>query len=310
MKYQSLTLAFAMLRAPIGIAGTLDDKIWNHGAANCASNRDPAIEVFAFNPTTYLLRQNKCVDFEAPFIYVLFGDRTVFVQDTGATEDPAKLPLYDAIQKLVDAQQGASGEQLQLLVTHSHSHGDHTAGDAQFRGRPRVTLVEPTAQAVREYFGFTAWPQGKATIDLGARQLVVMPIPGHQEESLAVYDSQTGWLLTGDTVYPGRLYVKDWDAYRASIRRLVEFSRTQPISAVVGTHIEMSKTPGRDFPMGSTFQPNEAPLPLTVADLVRLDQELQKAGSKPRKIILPKFIVTPISVLQRAVSAISRWFDG
>jgi hydroxyacylglutathione hydrolase len=308
MKYRWMIALVAVLCARGGGAGALDDKVWRHGAENCASNRDPAIEVFEFDPTTYILRQNKCVDYEAPFIYVLFGERTVFVQDTGATADPARLPLYDTIQQLITARQGTAGGQLEVLVTHSHSHGDHTAGDAQFRGRPRVTLVEPTEQAVRKYFGFTAWPQGTANIDLGGRQLTVMPIPGHQSESIAVYDSQTGWLLTGDTVYPGRLYVKEWQPFRASIHRLAQFSRTHPVSAVLGTHIEMSRTPGKDFPMGSTFQPNEAPLPLTVADLQLLDQQLQQAGDKARKITLPKLIVSPISMLQRAISAISGWF--
>jgi hypothetical protein len=85
------------------------------------------------------------------------------------------------------------------------------------------------------------------------------------------------------------------------------------VSAVLGTHIEMSKTPGMDFPMGSrsTFQPNEAPLPLTEAELLELDQELQKAGDDPRKIVLPKCIVTPFSadavdnhwLVQRALSS-------
>jgi hydroxyacylglutathione hydrolase len=255
-----------------------------------------------------VLRQNKCVDYEAPFIYVLFGSRSVFVQDTGATEDPAKLPVYETIQKLIAARQATTGGELQVLVTHSHSHGDHTAGDAQFRGRPRVTLVEPTQQAVRKYFNFSNWPQGRATVELGGRQLIVMPIPGHHDESIAVYDKQTGWLLTGDTVYPGRLYVKDWEPFRASIRRLLEFTRTNPVSAVLGTHIEMSRTAGKDFPMGSTFQPNEAPLPLTVEDLALLDKELQRAGDEPRKIVLPKFVVSPIGMLQRVISTISGWF--
>jgi len=297
----------ATLLAPASFAGVLEQKVWNRGAADCTQNRDPPLEVFEFDASTYILRQNKCVNYEAPFIYVLFGERTVFVQDTGATLDPEKLPIYAAIRRLVELHQPASGEELRVLVTHSHSHGDHRAGDAQFRGQPQVTLVEPTAQGVRSYFGFDRWPSGTARIDLGGRELTVLPIPGHQDESIAVYDSRTGWLLTGDTVYPGRLYVADWDAYRASVHRLAEFTRTHSVSAVLGTHIEMSKTAGKDYPMGSTFQPEEAPLPLTVQELVALDVQLQKAGASARRITLPKFIVTPISWFQRTVAATLRW---
>ncbi len=221
-----VALAVATLPAPAGLAAELSDKVWNRGAADCSSNQDPAIEVFQLDPDTYVLRQNKCVHFEAPFIYVLFGDHTVFVQDTGATADAAQFPLYDTVQNLIAQRTRRPGaEPLRLLVTHSHSHGDHTAGDPQFKGKPGVTLVEPDADAVREHFNFAKWPAGSATIDLGARQLVVLPAPGHQDESIAVYDAKTGWLLTGDTVYPGMLYIRDWNTYRSSIHRLVDLRK-------------------------------------------------------------------------------------
>ena len=180
------------------------------------------------------MRQNKCLHFEAPFIYVLFGEQRVFVLDTGATADPENFPLYEVIHGLIEQRgDSQSAKGLPLLVTHSHSHSDHTAADAQFRGKPGVTLIEPDAESVRKYFGFSNWPEQATTIDLGARSLVIIPVPGHQDESVAVYDAQTGWLLTGDTLYPGKLYVRDWQAYRASIHRLAEFSRTHQISPVL-----------------------------------------------------------------------------
>src|SRR5688572_20900585 len=162
-----VALAVAMLPAHAG-AADLSEKVWNRGAADCSSNRDPAIEVFQFDADTYVLRQNKCVHFEAPFIYILFGEHTVFVQDTGATDDPAQFPLYDVVQDLVARRDRPSGAApLRLLVTHSHSHGDHTAGDPQFKGKPGVTLIEPTAEVVRKHFKLANWPDGWATIELG-----------------------------------------------------------------------------------------------------------------------------------------------
>ena len=74
-----LLIAFAMCAsAQVGASGVFAEKSWNHGSADCATNQDPAIEVFEFDSDTYILRQNKCVNFEAPFIYVLFGKHTVF----------------------------------------------------------------------------------------------------------------------------------------------------------------------------------------------------------------------------------------
>ncbi len=301
---KSWLIVVAVLAVPAYAAPPdLGGKVWIHGSEDCRTNHDPPIEVFAFDATTYVLRQNKCIHFEAPFIYVLIGAHTVFVQDTGATAEADRFPLYSVILGLVAQRQGTTANELRVLITHSHSHGDHTAADAQFRGQPRVTLVEPTAEAVREHFGFAQWPEGRVTIDLGGRTLVVVPTPGHQDESLAVYDETTGWLLTGDTLYPGRLYVNDWAEYKASIRRLVDFSRSHRISAIMGTHIEMSAT-GELFPRGSTFQPNEAPLALSVDDLLQLHERLDESGDKPREVKMDKFVVTPVGTVQRILGRI------
>jgi glyoxylase-like metal-dependent hydrolase (beta-lactamase superfamily II) len=272
-------------------ADALTDKRWIHGSKNCAQNRDPPIDVFKFDANTYLLRQNKCVHFEAPFIYVLFGEHTVFIQDTGATEDAATFPLYDTIQNLIK-RRGMRG--MKILVTHSHSHGDHKAADAQFRGKPGVTMVEPTSAGVRKHFKFDDWPNGEAIVDLGGRQLLVQPAPGHQDEALIVYDARTRWLLTGDSVYPGRLYVRDWNAFRASVSKMVQFAKSYRVSAVMGTHIELSSK-GEQYPAGATYQPNEASLPMTTQDLVMLDQLLKQAGEQPKEIATQRFVVSPVS---------------
>lgn len=172
MKEQLLAVALCLLAFHADAAGDVAEKVWNHGSKDCTGQDDPAIEVFEFDSATYILRQNKCVHFEAPFIYVFFGKHTVFVQDTGATADPSQFPLYDTVQSLV-AQRNSP--ELKILVTHSHSHNDHTAADSQFRGKPGVTLIEPNGKAVRDYFRFTDWPQGLSVVDLGERIIEVVP---------------------------------------------------------------------------------------------------------------------------------------
>ena len=278
-----LALSFA---AP-GLAADIAAHRWNPGAADCRATPQPAIEVYRHDPVTYVLRQGKCAHFEAPFIYVLFGEAAVFVQDTGATADAV---VFEAVDELVRERSQASGRKLEVVVTHSHSHADHTAGDAAFRGRPGITVVEPTSDAVRKHFGLVDWPRGTATIDLGGRSLVVIPTPGHQDESIAVHDSHTGWLLTGDTLYPGRIVVQDWPAYRASVARLSEYARMHRVTAVLGTHIEIS---------GS--------LALTLEDLVDLDRRLGEAGESPTEIATSRYVVSPMSAMQRFMSRIGKW---
>lgn len=304
-KWLTVFVAFA---APLqaSLSSDLADNVWIHGSEDCEKNRDPALEVFRFDADTYILRQNKCVDFEAPFIYVLFGQKTVFVLDTGATEDAAEFPLYETVRNLI-AEHKQPG--IRILVAHSHSHGDHRAADPQFRGKPGVTLVEPNAEAVRKYFGFSAWPNGLATVDLGSRILEVLPAPGHQDESIAVYDARTGWLLTGDNLYPGRLYVRNWNEFRLSMARLAKFAKGRRISAVLGAHIELSKS-GTQFDAGSTFQPNEASLVLAPEDLSRLDQVLRDAGDEPEEIVTPRFVVAPVGTFWRVLGDIVGWFSS
>jgi glyoxylase-like metal-dependent hydrolase (beta-lactamase superfamily II) len=170
-----------------------------------------------------------------------------------------------------------------------------------------VTLIEPDAESVQQYFDFNNWPNGTARIDLGGRELTVIPIPGHQAESIAVYDPQTRWLLTGDTFYPGRLYIRDWDIYKSSIQRLVEFSARNTISAILGTHIEMSKQAGKDYPMGSSYHPDEAALTLSVDDLSLLNTTLNDLGSKPQQKVLSKFIISPMGALQKYIGGFLGW---
>lgn len=306
MKRWLIVLAVFVAPVPVSASNGLADKVWNHGSRDCAENRDPALEVYRFDADTYILRQNKCLNFEAPFIYVLFGQHTVFVLDTGATADPNHFPLYETVRSLIE--QG-NQKKIRILAAHSHSHGDHRAADPQFQGKPGVTLVEPNAKAVRNYFGFSTWPNGTANVNLGGRILEVVPAPGHQDEGIAVYDPRTGWLLTGDNLYPGRLYVRNWNEFRSSIARLVKFSKARRISAVLGAHIEMSSS-GELFEAGSTFQPNEAKLALTSQDLSRLDQVLRDAGNEPKEIVTAKFVVVPIGAFWRMLGDVVGWFRG
>ncbi len=290
-------------------ASTLQQKQWIHGSTDCQSNTDPAIEVFRYDPSSYILRQNKCTNFEAPFIYVLFGGEKVLVLDTGATESAMDFPLYKTVQSLIDKkEQSKQGKQTpkQLLVIHSHNHSDHYTGDIQFEGKPNVTVIKPNSAAMKQFFAFNQWPNGEAYIELGDRKLTIMPTPGHQEEAISIYDPQTKWLLTGDTFYPGYIYVKNWQDYKNSIARLVEFSNTHEVSAVLGAHIEMTDKAGEYYPIGTIYQPNEAPLTLHPQDLTALNSALKKSD-KPQEIIFNPLIVAPMSTFQKILNNVATW---
>jgi hypothetical protein len=50
------------------------------------------------------------------------------------------------------------------------------------------------------------------------------------------------------------------------MKRLIEFADTHPVTHVVGCHVEISRT-GQDYAYGVTWQPDEAPMQLTIAEL-------------------------------------------
>jgi glyoxylase-like metal-dependent hydrolase (beta-lactamase superfamily II) len=271
----------------------LNKTTWIHGTKDCKDNNDPAIQVVRFTDNTWILRQNKCVNYEAAFLFLFTGNKKALLMDTGATEDDAQFPLYKTIRNLLDTWERKNNRELELIVAHTHAHSDHTAGDIQFKGKPNTTVVGLSAEDVQSFFKINQWPTDNVTIDLGDRVITIIPIPGHEKSSIAVYDQQSQILLSGDSFYPGRLYIRDWVNYKASIQRLTNFTQTHKISYILGNHIEMTNEPGKDYPTGTTFQPDEHALPLTVNDLLLLNQSLKTIGDNPVYKIYDSFIIVP-----------------
>jgi glyoxylase-like metal-dependent hydrolase (beta-lactamase superfamily II) len=260
---------------------------WIHGSQNCeAATRDSTYQQWQqiqYQENTFIFRQNKCSHYEGPFVYLFVGSNKGLLIDSGATVAGGQ-SLLESVRKITD---------LPLLVAHTHGHSDHRLGDGAFQNHEKITVVEIGANAVQKYFGFENWPNDPATIELGGRQIQLLPIPGHSDDDLAFYDQLSQIVVTGDTLYPGRLYVRDWSEYRNSILRLGEWVQQKPVSFVLGTHIEMSNTPNEDYPVGTTFQPDEHQLPLGVRDIYVLRESLEKSES-PEKIPLGSYIVWPI----------------
>lgn len=273
----------------IPVAGSLDVR-WIHGSASAKHNTDPDIQVHAYNEHTLILRQNKAVHYEAPFMFLLFGNARAVLIDTGATESAEWFPLRRVVDELMDLR-SAGRPDYGLLVLHTHGHGDHVAGDAQFTGRPGTTVIDAGLDSVREYFGFGDAPDRVAGVDLGGRVLECLFTPGHHRAAVTFYDPYTGLLLTGDTVYPGRLYVEDWPAFRRTIDRLIGFAATRPVTHVLGCHIEMAGRPSVDYPVRTTYQPDEPPLQMTVGRLRAIREAIDEIGDRPGRHVFPDFVI-------------------
>ena len=272
-----------------GVRGGVLPRSWRPSGPHCPAK--PEFQVQEYNQDLYILRESGCSDFEKPFLYLLFGREKALLLDTGA----GKTDVDQVVKHIIDRWSRRNNRKsIPLVVAHTHAHPDHIAGDAQMRALANTTVVAPNVGAVKAFFGFRKWPEETVTYDPGDRVLDVIPIPGHEASSIAIYDRQTGILFTGDTLYPGRLYVDDAPAFVRSVQRLVDFTKGKVVTQVLGNHIEQTRTPYMDYPIGTVFQPDEHQLELGRAHLLELNAALSEMKGKIRRMAMREFTIWPI----------------
>ena len=105
------------------------------------------------------------------------------------------------------------------------------------------------------------------TFDLGGRILDVTGSPGHHQAAITIYDRWTGFLLTGDTVLPGRLYAFDFPQFLASLDRMVALAEQPCRHARAGLPHRDDQAARPRLPARGHYQPDERPLEMTVAQL-------------------------------------------
>jgi hydroxyacylglutathione hydrolase len=274
-RFVASVLAWHMLASsPVWAAlipGSMDVH-WDTGRKSCVpANAAMPLQVHRYDAHTFVLREDLCATWEAPFVYLLIGGKQALLIDTGDIADPKIMPLESTVMSLLP---GEAALKMPLIVVHSHGHLDHRAGDPQFERVPGIQLVMSNLEQVRKFFGFADWPNGAAQLDLGERIVDVLPAPGHHPAQVVYYDRNTGLVFSGDFLLPGRLLVDDLKAYEQSAQRVADFLKDRPVSYVLGGHIEKNRA-GILFPWQSTFHPDERALPLTKVDVLALPAALR-----------------------------------
>lgn len=254
---------------------------------------EPQMQVQRYDADTFVIRQSVKTNFEAPFLYLLFGKDRALLLDTGAGGLKVRPTIDGVIADWLKTHHRAS---IPLVVAHSHSHGDHHAGDGEFTDRPDTVVVGLAASEVAAFFDVRDWPHDIVKFDLGGRTLDIIPTPGHQQSHIMVFDERTRLLLSGDTLYPGRLYVPtdQFTAFRDSIDRVVAFTRDRHVSHVLGAHVEMTRAPGKDFADRVPAHPDERALELPYADLLELQAAVHRMGDAPVRAVRDDFIIFPV----------------
>jgi glyoxylase-like metal-dependent hydrolase (beta-lactamase superfamily II) len=140
-----------------------------------------------------------------------------------------------------------------IVVINSHTHDDHVGGNWQFadvvgmnteftrtnaKGSradaqdeltpgslcgPLPAGFDRNAYATRPWH-IRRWIHDGDSVDLGGRVLRVLATPGHTPDAIALFDAANGLLFTGDSYYPGPIWLyrpeTDLDAYERSIAKM------------------------------------------------------------------------------------------
>ena len=244
------------LRGPKPI---LFEKPWNAGL----ERKEPKLQVQQLHDGIFVIRQSVRTNFESPFMYLLLGEERALLLDTGASE----VGLRETVDGILNQWQLEKKlEPLSLTVMHSHGHGDHVYGDSAFDNRPNTTIVGHSVDDVKQYFGLNSWPDGISSIDLGKFEVELFPAPGHHDTHVILHPKGTQYLLTGDSIYPGRLYFRcdRIDQFKNTIEKINHYAGENDVKWVLGAHIEMKNAPGEAFSPQDKKRPNEHLLELPV----------------------------------------------
>lgn len=199
---------------------------------------DQWFEVYKIRPGVFAIYEPH--QFEEVISYLVIGTQKAVLFDTGMGISNIKAVVEELTK-------------LPVSVINSHTHNDHVGDNWRFSdvyGMPadftRTNAKGSTADAQAELapgqicgslpagfdpksyrtraFHISHWLHDGDKINLGGRTLKIISTPGHTPDSIALLDEQNGLLFTGDTFYPGPIYLyrpeTDLDAYVLSVKRL------------------------------------------------------------------------------------------
>ena len=205
--------------------------------------------VWAYGRDTLIFRESLRNSYEGNFFYLLLD-----TEDDGSI---ARGLLIDSGTGFADLRpyiEPVMGDK-PLIVVSTHSHWDHIGGHRHFIGMDSVELVGYRPQAdynpypeppeydlegLRRFFGIGNRRQESVTYALGNRNVEILPVPGHTPDSIALYDHRERLMFTGDTVYPGLLFIESWPDFSQSLAKLQAFTQQYPVKWLLGGHVEMS----------------------------------------------------------------------
>ena len=213
---------------------------------------DPWFEVYKVAPGVFAIYEPHQA--EEVISYLIVGTKQALLFDTGM----GIADIHKVVRQLTSRP---------VVVLNSHTHNDHVGGnslftfvfgmdtpftranakgsrdDAQEELAPGMICgnlpkgFDPKTYATKPWH-VSLFVKNGFKINLGGRTVEIIATPGHTPDAISLIDRENGLLFTGDTYYPGPIWLfrpeSELDAYVASVKKLAAIA--PQIHLVLGAH--------------------------------------------------------------------------
>ena len=213
---------------------------------------DPWFEVYKVAPGVFAIYEPHQA--EEVISYLIVGTKQALLFDTGM----GIANIHKVVTQLTNRP---------IVVLNSHTHNDHVGGnslftfiygmdtdftrqnakgsrdDAQEELAPGMVCgnlpkgFDPKTYATKPWH-VSLFVKNGFKINLGGRTLEIISTPGHTPDAICLIDRANGLLFTGDTYYPGPIWLfrpeTNLDAYVASVKWLADLA--PQVKVVLGAH--------------------------------------------------------------------------
>ena len=209
-------------------------------------------EVYKVAPQTFAIYEPH--QSEETISYLLVGTKQAVLFDTGMGIGD----LLKVVRQLTSRP---------IVVMNSHTHDDHVGDNWEFpfvfgmdteftkknaKGSTQDAQAEiapgevcgdlPAKFDSKTYrtkpWHISIWIHDGFKVNLGGRTVEVISTPGHTPDAISLFDRENGLLFTGDTYYPGPIWLyrpeTDMKAYAASVKKLHDLK--PQVKVVLGAH--------------------------------------------------------------------------
>jgi glyoxylase-like metal-dependent hydrolase (beta-lactamase superfamily II) len=213
---------------------------------------DPWFEVYKVTPATFAIYEP--LQAEEVISYLIVGTKQALLFDTGMGIGNLKVVVARLTSR-------------PIVVLNSHTHDDHVGGNWQFpfiygmdtaftRASAKGSREDAQAEITKDQlcgalpknfdpakYSTKPWKislfvHNGFKVNLGGRTIEIIATPGHTPDSISLIDRANGLLFTGDTFYPGEIWLyrpeTDLPAYLASTKKLLALA--PEIKLVLGAH--------------------------------------------------------------------------